>query len=251
MYPRIFLTSSFYIPTYALLVSLAIVTAVVLAYFECRRYGLPMHLFPPGAFWTVLGGMIGGKIFEIIFFEWDYFLRDPLGTLTSGGGWMYYGAEIGGAVGLLVFLAASRIDVFRPIDIAGIVLLISHAIGRLGCFLAGCCYGIPTESWAGMMFPQTVCAVHPTQLYESIPLALAFFIFWINRRRFVIPGSVYAAYLLFYSPLRFAIEFYRDDAYTYGVLHLSPSQYIALAAFMIGLWLLWFARRSHLQHQTA
>ena len=241
MYPRIFITGSFSIPTYSLFVTLAIIIAVITAYFECRRYNLPLSHFPPAAFWAVLGGIIGAKVFEIIFYMWEFFLQHPVEILTRGSGWMYYGAEFGGLVGLIAYLLVHHIDILRPLDISGVVLLLAHAIGRMGCFLSGCCYGIPTNSWMGITFPGLSCPVHPTQLYESIPLTIGFLVFWIFRKRFLIPGTVYAAYLLFYGLLRFIIEFYREDAYTFGILNLSPSQYISVTVFCTGVWLLYFA----------
>jgi len=250
MVPRIDITGSFFIPTYSLLVTLAIIIAVITAYFECRRYHLPLNHFPPAAFWAVLGGIIGAKVFEIIFYRWEFFLQHPIEILTRGSGWMYYGAEFGGLVGLIAYLHFHHIDILRPLDICGVVLLLAHAIGRMGCFFSGCCYGIPTSSWLGITFPGLSCPVHPTQLYESIPLAIGFMVFWIFRKRFLIPGTVYAVYLLFYGLLRFIIEFYREDAYTFGILNLSPSQYISAAVFFTGAWLLQYARKTHSQLST-
>ena len=245
MYPRIYVTGSIFIPTYSLFVTFAIIIAVVTAYFECKRYNIPLSHFPPAAFWAVLGGIIGAKVFEIIFYKWEFFLQHPVEILTRGSGWMYYGAEFGGLVGLIAYLLFHHIDILRPLDICGVVLLLAHAIGRMGCFLSGCCYGIPTNSWLGMTFPGLSCPVHPTQLYESIPLAIGFIVFWIFRKRFVVPGTVYAAYLLFYGLLRFIIEFYREDAYTFGMLNLSPSQYISGVVFCAGAWLLHYAWKKY------
>jgi phosphatidylglycerol:prolipoprotein diacylglycerol transferase len=238
MYPLIRITDTFFISTYSLCVTIAIITAVVVAFVECKRYGLPILLFPAAAFWSLLGGIISAKVFDVISYNWSNFLRIPLVVLTSGSGWMYYGAEIGGCIGLVIYVWSQQVNILRPLDIGSIVLLPAHAIGRIGCFLSGCCYGIPTNSWMGITFPDLTCPVHPTQLYESIPLAIGFVLFWIFRKRFVIPGTVYAAYLIFYNVLRFIIEFYRNDAYQFGIFHFSPSQYIALFLFLIGILLM-------------
>jgi phosphatidylglycerol---prolipoprotein diacylglyceryl transferase len=114
----------------------------------------------------------------------------------------------------------------------------AHAIGRLGCFLAGCCCGIPTDSWFGVAFPELAYRVHPTQLYESTPLFMGFIAVWIFRRKLIVPGTIYAGYLLLYGSIRFIVEFYRQDAYTFGMLNCSPSQYISLAVICAGAWLM-------------
>jgi phosphatidylglycerol---prolipoprotein diacylglyceryl transferase len=250
MYPSIHLTDKLFIPTYSLCVTSAIIIAVVVAYFECKRYGIPVLHFPPGAFWAVLGGIVGAKVFDIIFYNWTDFMQLPLETLIRGGGWMYYGAEFGGVLGLCAYLLFHRINILRPLDIGGMVLMLAHAIGRMGCFLSGCCYGTPTNSWFGIKFPDTACQVHPTQLYECLPLTAAFILFWIFRKRFIIPGTVYATYLMFYGPLRFIIEFYREDAYKIGVLHLSPSQYISLTVFCAGAGLFRYSMKRYYQLGT-
>jgi phosphatidylglycerol---prolipoprotein diacylglyceryl transferase len=246
MVPRVYLTDTYFIPTYSLCVSMAIIIAVIVAYFECKRYNLPVLLFPGAAFWAVLGGIIGAKVFDILFYQWTTFLLNPIKILTHGGGWMYYGAEIGGLVALIIYVRVQHYDILRPLDIGGIVLMLAHAVGRIGCFLSGCCYGIPSNSWIGIKFPETACPVHPTQLYESIPLFIAFIVIWIFRKRFVIPGTMYGTYAVFYGSLRFFIEFYRDDAYTFGALQLSPSQYISLVVVSAGILLLLYARKRYL-----
>jgi phosphatidylglycerol---prolipoprotein diacylglyceryl transferase len=250
MHPRIFITESYSIPSYSLFVTLAIIIAVIVAYGECKRYKIPVHYFPAAAFWAVLGGIIGAKVLDIIFYQWADFLQHPMEILTRGNGWMYYGAELGGVIALIIYLLINHIDMMRPMDIGGTVLMLAHAIGRMGCFLTGCCYGIPTNSWIGIKFPDSACTVHPTQLYESIPLSIAFCIFWIFRKRFKIPGTIYATYLVFYGLLRFVIEFYREDAYTFGILHLSPSQYISLAVICTGVLLLRYAKKRYFLQGT-
>jgi phosphatidylglycerol---prolipoprotein diacylglyceryl transferase len=238
VYPRIYITNSYTINVYSLTYVIAITIALIVSYIEVKRYRLPLNLFPAGAFWTVLSGMIGNKIFFIIFFSWDIFVHHPWRTLTDGNGGMYYGAEIGGGIGLLLFAMAKKISAWKVVDVAGMALMISHGLGRIGCYLAGCCYGTETNSVFGVTFPGMRHPVHPTQLYETVPLLIAFTVFWFLRKKIKIPGIIYFCYVLFYSIIRFIIEYYRDDAYKYGILNLSPSQYIALIMALIAVVLL-------------
>ncbi|MCU7496524.1 MAG: prolipoprotein diacylglyceryl transferase [Ignavibacteria bacterium] len=223
------------INTYSLSLMIAILSGLLIAYKECKRLNLPVYHFPPTAFFGVVSGIIGAKIFEIIFYEWNDFIRSPLSSLLSGGGWMYYGAEIVGILGGVTYLVIRRIPVLSPLDVTAFAFMLAHAFGRVGCFLSGCCYGLETTCFTGVTFPGHHIKVHPTQLYESIPLLLGFTIFWFLRKKFVVPGTIFASYLVFYSILRFSVEFYRYDAYRFGFLSLSPSQYIAAVLFIAGL----------------
>ena len=183
MYPRIHITDSIIISTYSLVYIIAILAGIVIAYLETKRHNLPLQAFPGAAFWAILIGITGAKIFHIIFSKWDDFLFHPMNILLKGGGWMYYGAEIGGILGLVLYLKKEKLSILRPLDIGAIVLMFAHAIGRFGCFLAGCCYGIECEAPWCVTFPGMQHPVHPTKLYESIPLFIAFILVWGNRKR--------------------------------------------------------------------
>lgn len=244
MFPRIFIYGDLMISSYSLSYSIAIVLGLIIAYKECKRLNLPVHYFPGTAFYGVLSGIIGAKLFDIIFFQWNDFILSPFRTLISGDGWMYYGAEIVGILGGVTYLLVKRQPIFSPLDITALCFMIAHSLGRFGCFLAGCCYGNETSCFAGVIFPGHFTRVHPTQLYESIPLLIAFIFFWSIRKKFVVPGTIFSSYLIFYSTLRFIVEFFRFDAYKYGFLNLSPSQYIALFLFITGFIFLFFACKS-------
>lgn len=232
MFPKIHIYGNTAVSTYSLLISSAIIIALIVAYWECKRLKLPIYHFPGTAFYGILSGIVGAKLFDIIFFEWDLFLADPVQTLLSGSGWMFYGALLSGVAGGVFYLHLKGIPIFAPMDVTAFSFMVAHSIGRLGCFLSGCCYGHYTDSMTGIMFPGHTFRVHPTQLYESIPLFSAFIVLWFLRKRIVKPGIIFVIYLFFYSLLRFLVEFYREDAYSYGILDLSPSQYISLFLFM-------------------
>lgn len=234
MFPRIVI-GDVTINVYSLNYLIAILLGLFVAYKECKRVNLPVYYFPPTAFFGIISGIIGAKIFEIIFYEWNDFVKAPISTLFSGGGWMYYGAEIVGVIGGVTYLLIKKLPVLKPLDIAAFAFMIAHSFGRLGCFFAGCCYGTPTNCFTGVIFPGQHIRVHPTQLYESIPLFLAFVFFWSMRKKFAVPGTIFASYIIYYGILRFFIEFLRYDAYTFGFLGLRPSQYIALFLFITGI----------------
>ncbi len=234
MYPRIIFTDSLSLPSYTIIYIIAIILGLALTYRECLRYQLPIEHFAPTAFCAVISGFAGAKGFEIVFYQWNQFVHYPIDVLLHGGGWMYYGAEIGGVLGGAVYLLIKRVNILRPLDVAGLALMPAHAFGRLGCFCAGCCYGTETNGPLGIQFPNLPRPVHPTQIYETVALLPAFILALIFRSRFAAPGTLYATYLMYYGMVRFFIEKYRYDAYKFGFLYLSPSQYIALTLTVIG-----------------
>jgi phosphatidylglycerol:prolipoprotein diacylglycerol transferase len=243
MYPRIEITDSIIISSYSLVYIIAILAGIIIAYHETKRHNLPLTIFPPAVFWAILCGIIGAKIFHIIFSKWDDFLLNPMNILLRGGGWMYYGAEIGGIIGLVVYLKTKHLPLLRPLDIGAIVLLLAHAIGRVGCFLAGCCHGTACDAPWCATFPGMQHPVHPTQLYESIPLFIAFILVWIYRKKITIPGIIFSLYLIFYGSLRFSIDFYRANMPYPGGWIFTPSQYIAPVMVVIGIGIILYLMR--------
>lgn len=234
MFPQIKISDSLVISCYTSAILISILISLLIAYVETRRYKLPLTALPPVAFWAILAGIIGGRIFNIIFYEWEYFLAKPYAALFGNSGWMYYGSEIFGLIAVIICLRIYKLPILHPLDICGMVLFIAHSVGRVGCFLNGCCYGFPTDSFLGVKFPNLSSHVHPTQLYEAIPLFLAFIILWILRKRIQIPGLIFAIYLIIDGVQRFIGEFYRVEGYKTGILNISPSQHIAVISFFIG-----------------
>lgn len=238
MYPQIKISDSLVLSCYTTAILISILISLLVAYIETRRYKLPLQALPPIAFWAILAGIVGGRIFNIIFYEWEYFLKAPFDILFGKAGWMYYGSEIYGLLAVVICLKIYKLPVLRPLDICGMVLFIAHAVGRVGCFLNGCCYGFHTDSFLGIKFPHLASHVHPTQLYEAIPLFLAFVILWKLRKRIQKPGLIFFIYLVVDGIQRFIGEFYRVEGYKTGVLNISPSQHIAAFSFLTGTILL-------------
>jgi len=130
---------------------------------------------------------------------------------------------------------------WRTADLAAPGIMLGLVCGRLGCFLNGCCYGKPTSSWVGVMFPQRPgIAVHPTQLYESAGCFLIFCIlYFVVRARRRAYGDVFAAMLILYGIVRSICEIWRDDYR--GVFFggwVSTSQLISIPLIVFGLVLL-------------
>lgn len=217
-------------------------------YFDRTRHEkLVKRVVPEGGFFGMVSSYIGAKLFYIVFYGWEQFLQNPLETVFSASGWMYYGGEIVGMTIVILYLRRMQFPVLRSLDAVGFGFLIAHGVGRLGCFAGGCCYGIATSSDLGVEFAGMTGPVHPTQLYEAIPLFVAFIILWVIRKRFQTPGRLYAVYFIFYGLLRFFVEIVRASAYPMGPLQLSASQHIAIIQFLLGGALFYWLPKYHRQ----
>ena len=215
-----------------------------------RREGLDREQVASLGLWIVIGAIVGAKVLMILR-SFSYYLDHPsefwsLGTLQSGGD--FYGGFIGAVVVSLIYFARHRnLSGWQVADICGPAIALGQAIGRIGCFMAGCDYGCPTSVTWGVTFTNPAAAeivgtplgisVHPVQLYESFScLALFFFLVWLSpRKRF--PGQVILAYSILYAVIRFFLEYFRGDTDRGFVFNglFSTSQFVALIVVIIGM----------------
>ena len=183
------------------------------------------------------------------------FLEDPFGFFRIWeGGLVFYGGLLVAVAGLLIYTKIKEIPPFLIGDAFAVPLLLSQAIGRLGCFAAGCCYGRPTDSFLGVTFthPESLAplhvALHPTQLYSAGGLFILFLIGWRLSRRALPNGALMVYYLISYGLFRFGIEFVRNDFRGAFAAHLSPSQWVSLGLIMAGLGL-WVYVKKNIQEK--
>jgi phosphatidylglycerol:prolipoprotein diacylglycerol transferase len=199
---------------------------------------------------AMLAGVVVGRAFFVAQ-HWEIFARYP-GEIPAiwHGGLIWYGGFVGGVAAGLGYVLWHRVPVWRALDQIAPYIALAHGIGRIGCFLTGCCYGRPTSAWFGVTFPGREEAVIPVQLVEA---AFLFAGFWGLRRlqrspRLPKPGQLFCAYLIGYGMLRFGLEFLRgDQAVSAGGLTLQ--QVISLGVLALGLAL--FAWRSSWRGPTA
>ncbi len=177
---------------------------------------------------------IGAKVFFLIFSSNNQFYSHLNSeSFWLGGGFVFYGGLI---FGLIFYMIYSLILKKFPFQYTGYLspgLVFGHAIGRFGCFLAGCCFGRQCDlPWAITVHGQSV---HPVQLYESLGLVIIGLVMLKLIKSAINAYSILGIYLLSYSILRFTIEFYRGDVVR-GVYQntLSTSQIISLVLFLIG-----------------
>ena len=233
MYNDLFTIFGVTVHGYGLMTGLGVVGALLMAWKRSKVRGLSDDTATTLVLLAVIIGYIGAKIFFILTHFSD-FLRDPLGSLGSEG-FVVYGGLIFGTLACFIYCRMKKQSFLRWADIILPGVALAQALGRIGCFLAGCCYGRPTDSAWGVVFPSHSMApsgipLIPTQLYSAAgDLFLCFVLLFFDRKKHP-DGSILAWYLALYSIGRFIIEFYRDDVRG-SVGSLSASQFIGLFVF--------------------
>ncbi len=203
---------------------------------------------------VILAGIIGSKALYILT-DWGYYSEHPreifsLGTLQAGG--VFSGGLVLALLAAVWYLRKHKIRFLTAADLIAPGLALGHAVGRLGCFSAGCCYGRPTNEPWGVIFTNPLAneitgtplgvRLHPTQLYEMVAELINFgVLYWIaTRKKF--EGQVIGLYMIVYGIERYVIEFFRGDPGRGDVWGLmSGTQLISIGLVIVG-GIIWMVR---------
>ncbi|HUP41150.1 MAG TPA: prolipoprotein diacylglyceryl transferase family protein [Vicinamibacterales bacterium] len=221
MYPILFRIGGFDITTFGVLVAAGALIGVWIFGRELGHANLPASAVD-AALAGVIGGLIGAKLIWAIEFRNEGAF---LSLLLSRGGLSWFGG-FGGGVGTGVWMLwRKRIPLLPALSAASPALAVGHAIGRIGCFLVGDDYGRPTDLPWGVAFPRGLppidVPVHPTQLYEAVPLMVIGWALIRWRRQGICDAIVFARYLILAGTLRFVIELVRVNRPIAGPLTLA------------------------------
>lgn len=223
MHPVLFEAGGFAVYTYGLFVALALAAAFAMALRRATAWGFPREMVLDLLFLLFVSGVIGARAFYVLQHLDDY-AAAPLRALSlREGGLVWYGGFLTAASAGLVYAWKRRWPVLRLCDFFAPVTAVAHAIGRVGCFLNGCCYGRETAGPWGVAFPGDLVRRLPVQLFEAaglLALALAIELAFPRSRR---DGTRFIAYLIGYGTLRFLLETMRGDQAE--VLGLTPPQW--------------------------
>lgn len=223
---------------YGLMIALGILCALLIFFRKAKDKGYDEDKTFNMTMITIISGVLGGKILFIIT-ELKSIIENPSILKDFGTGFVIYGAIIGGVLGVYFYCKKQCWKVLDILDLIVPSVAIAQGFGRIGCFLAGCCYGAPTElPWAitfeNSPFAPNGIGLHPTQLYSSIfDFALGFLLLWYSRKSRK-QGKSFALYVIVYSVGRFLVEFLRNDPRG-NVGILSTSQFIAIFTLIFGI----------------
>jgi phosphatidylglycerol:prolipoprotein diacylglycerol transferase len=244
----------FKLPTYGVLLAIGLGLALWTARRRAFSVDLPGDKVFDLGLWVLIWGLVGGKVLLVVT-EPSYLssVDGIIGLLRAGG--VFYGGLIGAIAAATVLFRRYHLPFFPVVDVLSPSVALGHAIGRLGCFAAGCCYGARCSLPWAVTFTNPLAheisgtplgvPLHPSQLYEAtFNLANFAFLAVLFRSR-PRPGTVFAAYLMSYGTGRFLLEMLRGDPDRGFVLSglLSTSQAIALVMIALGLGVLIVARR--------
>jgi len=258
MHPILFHLGSIPIYTYGVLVASGFLLGLWYGMRQAPQMGLNPDFIWNLGIYAILIGLVCSKLW-LLLSEWDYYIANPgqiftVATFQSAG--TFYGGILGAMVWVIVYSRVRKAPLLAVFDLSAAPLALGHAIGRIGCFVAGCCYGKPTSLPWGVTFTDPIAAriagtplhvsLHPTQLYEAAAEFLNFVLLvWLGARR-KFPGQVAGAFFILYGIERAGIEFLRGDPGRTLMFHdtVSLMQLVSLSWVVLGVFLWWRGLRS-------
>ena len=252
MYPILFQFGRFHIYAYGFFIAVGFAAAAVLAVLKIRKSSLKIsfenatELF----FYAVLSAFLGSRVLYVLI-NFDVFRQHPLQIFKIWeGGLVFYGGLFPAAVVAFWTMRRHGLPLWKLADLISPLIALGLCSGRIGCFLAGCCYGEETSLPWAVVFrnPDSLArlnvALHPTQLYDAANgLILFFFLSWMEKRK-AFDGQIFWLFFLLYSMTRFFIEVFRGDprGFLFGDL-LSTSQAIGILLAIFSLFMLSYMKK--------
>ncbi len=246
--------------SFGLMLVIAFYSCYFFLNYELKLLGYEEKLSSDIIFWSALGGILGAKIYYLLE-NIDRVINsyDPFSMIFSGAGLVFLGGLVGSTICVSWILKKNKVPWLTFANIIGPLIFLGYAIGRVGCFLVGDDYGIPSDLPWAMSFPkgipptttdsfsdlypwidisrynQGLITVHPTQLYEAIICFLLFFMMWKYRKHPLIMDKLFFLYLALAGIERFFIEFLRtNQKYVFEIF--SGAQVISFGMILIGLY---------------
>lgn len=233
MHRVIFNIGPFTLYSYGLFVAIAFVAATVLIVRDARKFNLSRDDAFDCVILMFAGSLIGARVLFVII-NWEYFLSNFAGIFrVYEGGLAFQGGLIGGAIAVIATSVIKKLPLRKIGDLLAPYIALGQSIGRIGCFLNGCCYGRAISSGLGVTFPKETVMRIPVQIYSSLALLAVFVILIIIREKRRFDGAVFSVYLVLYGILRFFMDFARGDdlASFFGI---TLSQAIGIGTFFFG-----------------
>lgn len=239
--PVAFTIGSVEVRWYGIMIALAVLTVVLWTVREVRKGAkISYDTLFTAALVGIPSGIILSRLLHVID-GWDYYSLNP-GLIVGGGGLTAYGAVLGATLGIWIYSRFSQFQFGYFADVVAPGIILAQAIGRIGCTLNGCCYGVETSLPWGIVYthPNSFCplgvTVHPATVYEIIWNLIVFGVLLELRGRLKPDGSLFLVYLSLYSVWRLATDFLREG--TPFLFDLHQAQVIAVIVLAIAIPLL-------------
>ncbi len=229
MHPIIGKIGLFTIYSYGMMVAIAFLLGIFIAKLEAIRKNIKPDIMYDFSFYLIVGSIIGARIYYIFFFDLKGFLNDPVSIFKVWqGGLSIHGGILGGVVTGLIFSKIRKISFWKLADLISPSIILGQAIGRIGCFLNGCCFGIKN---------------HPTQIYEFILDFIGFLLLWNLRKKVTFEGGLFLLYLMMYSVIRIIVTQFRADNLYLWDTGLTLAGLTSIIIFITGMAL--FIKKKH------
>ena len=254
MFPILFRLGGLEIYAYGFFIALGFISAMVLATLKARKAGIPFESVVDLFFYTVFSGLIGSRALFILI-NFDSYRENLLQVFKIWeGGLVFYGGLILAVAMAIGYMKWHQLPLWKLADLFSPPIALGLFFGRIGCFLAGCCYGKETSLPWGIVFtdPKSLARLnvplHPTQLYEAAGgLILFFFLNWMEKRK-TFEGEIFWLYLLLYAITRFLIEILRGDPRGFLFEHLiSTSQGIGILLAILSIFMLFYLKKGQMR----
>lgn len=256
MFPKLFDLGPVSIYTYGLLLATSYLLGLQVAVVRAERRGIDRARMMDLGIYVILSALVGAKLL-LVAVDFQHFVEYPgdLFSLFRAGG-VFYGGLLLATLVTVWYVRRHRMPVWHVGDAIAPGIALGHVVGRLGCFMGGCCYGRETHvPWAVTFTSPDAAAnvgtplgvpLHPTQLYEAgAELIILLGLLAFERRGRPFPGRTFFGYLAVYGISRFVIEFYRGDPRGMVLGWMSTSQFISLLLVPVSLLMLaWLSGRA-------
>ena len=261
MHPILVRFFGFSIHSYGVMLAIGFVVGISLAAREAVRTGLDPEKVLNLAFWILISSIVGSRLFHCIVFYPQY-IRDPLRILKLWeGGLVFYGGFLGALLAGLVYCRVQHLNYWELGDLLMPSVMLGLVFGRIGCSLAGCCFGKACGPGfpLGMTFQNPLglgiknTPLYPTQVISALNALAIFLILWLYRKKKRFHGELVAICLIVYGVTRSLIEILREDPR--GFLHLGPlllseSQVVSVFMLLLAAYvLIWIRPKQNLSSQ--
>lgn len=236
MHPVLIQIDSFTIYSYGVIIAIAFGTGIWLAYRQAERCNIEKNIILDIGLYLILSAFVGGRLFYILT-NLDDFIAHPLSMIFSRSGFVFYGGFVVAIITVAIYLVKRKVSFGKVADVFAPSIAVGEAIGRIGCFLHGCCYGKVTSlPWGVVMLPEHIHPIHPTQAYNSLFNAglFLFLSLLLRRKWYTFDGQIFCWYLILHSAGRFITEFFRGDSPPI-LWNLTCAQLISILLGLIGI----------------
>ncbi|MDP2911645.1 MAG: prolipoprotein diacylglyceryl transferase [Candidatus Omnitrophota bacterium] len=221
MHPIIAKIGPFTIYSYGMMVAIAFLFGIFIAKLEAVRKNIKPDLVYDFSFYLIIGSIIGARVYYILFFDVGTLSKDPIALFKIWqGGLSIHGGILAGVVTGLIFSKLKKISFWTLADLVSPSMILAQAIGRIGCYLNGCCSGINNQ---------------PTQIYELILDFIGFLLLWNLRKKIKIKGGLFLLYLMIYAVIRIIVSRFRADNLYLWNTSLTLADITSVIMFITGM----------------